>query len=178
MIREQDFNDALKHSNKQYKKKKMIKRTLIVLLLLTVGSNAMAQQDKQSNTVKEDTWTLDIGFGSTRLFKNEPTHTNLQDNIMVGVDLGVSYTFSSGLYGAVSTTFNTFKQGPFDLWENPLQYFSLNLDLGYKFDTGGLTEPYLAVGTSFIGAPNTIDGSSSSFSVNLTGGFLFWLRGF
>ena len=155
----------------------MFKKMVAVVLLLSVTGIVLGQETQEKKRqIKSDTWILDVNLGATHFTSNEPTFSNLKDNVNVGLDLGVTYTFKSNLYASLGGTFSLLEDGPFDLWDNPLTYYSFNADIGYKFDTGGLSQPYLAVGGSFIGAPNTIDGSSGTFSVNLTGGFLFWLR--
>jgi hypothetical protein len=147
--------------------------TIAFTLLLT--ANIAAQ--KQDMKIKSDAWTADINFGATKLSERNPTYTNLQDNVNVGFDVGITKTFSNNIYLSSGVTFSFLKDAPWGFWENPLNYFSVNADLGYKFDLDGkLTEPYLAIGGSYISAPNTIANSSSTFSLNFTGGFIFWLR--
>jgi len=140
------------------------------IIVETVNRFSFISEDKQ----KVNSWALHLNLGAIRLFKNQPTYSNLQDNINVGLDVGITRTFTNNFFLSSSFTFSIIKDA--GLWENPLTYYSANLTAGYKFETNGLTEPYLSIGTSFIGAPNTIDNSSSSFSFNLTAGCIFWLR--
>ncbi|MFY0602725.1 MAG: outer membrane beta-barrel protein [Flavobacteriaceae bacterium] len=155
-----------------------MRKLISIILIVAWVSNTTAQKSKHQNSkkVKKDTWTIDVDFGATKLSEDEPTYSLLKDNVNVGFNVGATRTFENNLFVSAGVTFSVLKNGPFDLWENPMDYFSVNADVGYKFKSDALTEPYLAIGTSFISAVNTIPNAESSFSINFTGGFIFWLR--
>lgn len=139
----------------------MKKLGLLLILLLGI------QQAKAQN---DGYWNLETRFG-TITFNNAEF---IGDKTNVGLDVEVARTFTNRVFVASSITFSTLRSTT--LWENPLEYFSANLDLGYKFDTGGLSDVYIAAGGSYISAANTVPNSESTFSFNLTAGAIFWLR--
>lgn len=152
-----------------------MKKTIITFCTLLLGLVAIAQEKASSNNkqdVKEHKWEIIASFGS--IHYENTTNVNVQDNINIGLTLGLARQFSNNFFVDGGVTFSTLKD--VGLWENPLNYLSVNANVGYKIQTGGLSEAYIAGGGSFINAINTIPNAESSFSGNITGGFIFWLR--
>lgn len=141
---------------------------ILVLAFMCISFQAFSQAWKAS----ESKLNVTADFGSTKF--NNTASTDVGDNINVGLSLGVTRVFENNLYVSSGVTFSTFKSTEF--WVNSLDYFSVNANVGYQFNTGRLTVPYLALGTSFIKAVDAIPNASNSFSFNVTGGFVFWLK--
>jgi len=155
----------------------MMKNTILIAFLLVYAFSYAQFSNRNSS---EGKWQVDMNFGSTKLYNT--TSLNVGDNINVGLDLGVTREFANNIYASVSLTSSTIKKAG-ELWENPLTYFSSNFSAGYVFndlktDRFGhqFITPFFGVGTSFISAPNTIENSESSNSINFTVGAIIWLR--
>ncbi|PQJ81934.1 hypothetical protein [Polaribacter glomeratus] len=162
----------------------MIKNFSLVLFLFvsTLGYTQKESKEAVQESIQTNagTWQIDLGFGTTKLY-NTPK-LSVIDNIIVGLNLGVTRQFSTNFYTAAGITFSTLKNAG-GLWENYLNYFSANLSGGYVFNNLDVGEqgyqfatPFLGIGTSFISAPNTIKSSSTTMSANFTGGVIFWFR--
>lgn len=148
--------------------------TFFITFTFSQLEDSKITQDSLPKHHKEK-WVLLVDYGTIRLQEKEPTFSKLKEKTLVGFDIGVTRNFKNNLYLSSSITFSVFKEVP-DFYRNEFNYFSANLDLGYKFKSKSLTEPYFAIGTSLINAPATIADSNSSFSLNFTGGVIFWLR--
>lgn len=149
------------------KKSIMDKKILILIGFLFIGYVGTSQ--KLGN---EGKWEVATELGATKLYNNSTLNTG--DNVNVGLSLEAKRLFGNNLFVSAGTTFSTLKNT--FLWDNPLNYFSIDLYSGYRFNSNGLTNYSLAIGTSYISAPNTVPNGSSSFSLNFSGGFIFWLR--
>ncbi|MCI2228270.1 hypothetical protein MC378_03755 [Polaribacter sp. MSW13] len=96
------------------------------------------------------------------------------DRVNVGLSIGVARTFESNLFASTSVAFSVGKET--GLWDNPIDYLSVNLEGGYKFKTGTFFVPFLAIGGSYINAPNTIANSKSSIAITPSAGFNMWFK--
>lgn len=145
----------------------MSKKNLILIVFLLIGYVGASQENG-----KDSKWDVSATLGATKLYNNSTLNTG--DNVNVGLSLEATRLFDNHLFVSAGTTFSTLKST--FLWDNPLNYFSIDLYGGYRFDSTGLTDYSLAVGTSYISAPYTVLNGSGSFSLNFSGGFIFWLR--
>lgn len=154
------------------KQKKMIKQVSTCIAFFM--SIIIFAQSSEKDTYKghKGNWEV-AGTIYSINFDNTAT-VNVQDNINIGLQVGVVRNFKNNLFLGASINTSTIKNA--GLWENPVNYLSFNLQGGIKIPTGGLTEGILAVGSSYISAINTLPNAKSSFSGNITGGFIFWLR--
>lgn len=155
-----------------------MKKTIITVGVLFLSFVAFAQNTdkdngKDTNLNKDHKWEVIASFGSIK-FNNTST-VDVKDNINVGLTLGLARQFQNNLFVDAGATFSSGKELE-NLFENVINYFSVNANVGYKIQTGGLSEAYIAGGGSFINAINTLPNAESSFSGNITGGFIFWLR--
>lgn len=163
-----------------------MKKTIITTLLIFISLFANAQDD---TNIKDDTsdqlensffekgnayWAADATFGIIATWSKEADIERLKEGTNVGVTLGVSRTFESNLFTSASVSFSVAEST--GLWENPLDYFAVNLEGGYKFKTGTLFVPFLAIGANFINAPNTIVDSKSSIAFSPSAGANFWIK--
>ncbi len=144
---------------------------MITLSALLFSFLVMAQDD-----VNAGRWEVSGAFGSIH-FDNTAT-VHVQDNINVGLTFAVARKFANNFYTSAGVAFSTVTDA--GLWENPLHYFSGNVDIGYRFRSKNIPKPfmvpYIAIGTSYIKAANTLPNAESNFSGNITGGFIFWLN--
>ena len=145
---------------------------MITVCALFLGLVAIAQ-----NAERDHKWELAALFGSIN-FDNTAT-VNVQDNINVGFTLEGTRKFENNLFLNAGVSFSSGKELG-ELYENPLTYFSVNADVGYRFRLVEIPKPfmvpYVAVGASYINAANTLPNAESSYSINATLGFIFWLN--
>lgn len=155
-----------------------MKKTIITLSALFISFIALAQE-----TYKEEGrffekgnsyWTVDATFGVIAGWDAESDVQRLGDKVNVGVTLGVARTFESNFFASASTSFSVAKET--SLWSNPVDYFSINLEGGYKFKTGTFFVPFVALGVNYLNAPNTIANSKSSFAFNPSAGVNAWIK--
>mgnify|MGYP005996482761 FL=1 len=149
-----------------------MKKTIITVCALFIGLVAMAQ-----NADRDHKWEIGALFGSIN-FDNTAT-VNVQDNINVGFTVEATRKFENNLFLNAGVSFSSGKELG-ELYENPLTYFSANADVGYRFKLKEITKPfmvpYIAVGGSYINAANTLPNAESSYSLNTTVGFIWWLN--
>jgi hypothetical protein len=145
----------------------MSKKILILVGFICVSYIGTAQK-----LAGDSKWNISTTLGSIQFFNT--SELNVRDRVNVGLSLEATRVFDNNLFVSAGTTFSTLKN--IFLWENTLNYFSIDLYGGYVFKFDGLSEFTLATGTSFISAPNTIPDGNSSFSFNVSGGFIFWLN--
>lgn len=146
----------------------MNKKILILLAIICASQWVSAQRWYYNDAG----WRLSSTFGATKFFNS--SSKDVQENVNVGMSMEVTRVLNNGFFISAGTTFSTLKSTP--LWENSLNYFSIDTQVGYLSNISDLTEYSLAAGTSFLSAPNTIDNANSSFSLNLSGGLTFWLN--
>jgi len=118
-------------------------------------------------------WTTDVSFGVIAGWENKDVD-KMGDQINVGLSLGLTRTFESNLFASVGASVSFLEET--ELWDNPLDYFSINIEGGYQFRTGAPIIPYVALGASYINAPNTIADSKSSLSFNPSAGLIMWFK--
>lgn len=153
-----------------------MKKTIITLSVLFIGFVTFAQDaSKKENQFFEEGnsyWTADATFGVIAGWDAEQDVLKMGDEVNVGVTLGVARTFESNLFTAASVSFSVAEST--GLWDNPLDYLAINLEGGYKFKTSGNFVPFIALGASYINAPNTIANSKSSIAINPSAGVNLW----
>ncbi len=145
----------------------MSKKVLILIGFMCMGYIGTAQR-----FASENEWNISTTFGATKLFNT--SELNVGDNVNAGLSLEVTRVFDTNFFVSAGTTFSALNST--FLYDNPLNYFSMDLYGGYKIDSEGLTDYSLAIGTSFISAPNTVPNGNSSFSLNFSAGATFWLN--
>ena len=147
----------------------------------TYSPSRSMKSAKARKALSGDSFSADINFGFTNFFEDDLIYDVLRDNINFGVDIGVTKTFDSQFYVSGGLTFSILDDGVFDIWENTLNYFSFNADVGYTFKYHEIIEPYVAVGGSYVstvldndfspGVPDVIN----TYSINLVTGSVFWM---
>lgn len=163
-----------------------MKKTIITLSAIFFSFLVMAQK----NSTKKDYnffndghsyWTIDATFGVIAGWDEQAYTDNnilytekIGDQVNVGLTIGATKTFESNFYASTSVAFSVAKET--GLWDNPLNYLAINLDGGYKFKTGTFFVPFLALGGSYINAPNTIANSNSSIAFTPSAGFNMWFK--
>ncbi|WP_435415098.1 hypothetical protein [Polaribacter aestuariivivens] len=150
----------------------MIKQlSTIIVLFMSILIYAQGS-DKDTYKGHKDRWEV---FGAIYSINFDNTASvNVQDNINIGLQVGVSRAFKNNFFLAAGANISTIRNA--GLWENPVDYISFNVEGGYRIQTGGLTEGVIAIGSSYINAINTLPDAESSFSANIKGGFIFWLN--
>ncbi|MGY0406897.1 MAG: hypothetical protein ACWIPJ_00865 [Polaribacter sp.] len=156
-----------------------MKKSIITLTVaLFIGFFTFGQVTKKYS--REENWGITASFGSINF--DNTNSVNVQDNINVVVSLEVTKKFRNNMFASIGTTFSFLNEGGDrgKLWENPVDYLSIDANLGYRFINRNYPKPfvvpYIAVGTSYITKVNTIADAKSSFSTNITGGLIFWLN--
>ncbi|MCL7753302.1 outer membrane beta-barrel protein [Polaribacter sp. Z022] len=154
-----------------------MKKTIITLSAVLFSFLAMAQERERSFDLHTGNWEIAALFGSIN-FDNTAT-VNVQDNINIGFTVEGTRKFKNNLFLNAGVSFSSGKELG-ELYENPLTYFSVNADVGYRFKLKEITKPfvvpYVAIGGSYINAANTLPNADSSYSINTTVGFIFWLN--
>lgn len=156
-----------------------MKKTIITLSALFISFFAMAQDDANKNEYSffEDGnsyWTVDATFGVIAGWDGQSDVERLGDQVNVGLTIGAARTFESNLFTSASVSFSVAEST--GLWDNPLEYLSVNLEGGYKFKTGTFFVPFVALGANYLNAPNTIANSKSSIAINPSAGVNAWFK--
>ena len=154
-----------------------MKKIICTLQLVLFGFCAMAQSEHNTKDNAANKWEASVALGTIN-FKNSESLT-VGDNINVGLTFEGLYKFDNNMFLSGGTTFSVIKNFE-GLWQNTLNYFSINANAGYRFKTVTKTEPfivpYVAVGTSFINAANTITNAKASVSANFTWGAIIKMK--
>jgi hypothetical protein len=157
---------------------KKIKYNLILLFSLVAIFTTSAQEKNDETTdffkSGHSYWTAEASFGVIAAWDSESSAQTIGDKINVGLTLGISRTFESNWFVSTGASFSVGKEN--SLWSNPLNYFSANLEGGYQLKTETSFVPFLALGVSYINAPNTIVNSESTVTINPTAGFSWWFK--
>jgi len=155
---------------------KYITSIFIVSIISLTMSITYAQEKDNSYEFgfpDQNYWAVEGSFGIIAAF-GEDDMSNIGDNVNVGMSLAISKTFESGFFMTSGFTFSTFRDT--GLWDNPLKYLSADVEAGYKFRTSSPFEPFIALGTSYVYAPNTIEDSDGSLTFNASLGALMWFK--
>ena len=156
-----------------------MKKTIITLSALFICFFAMAQEDANKNDYRffEDGnsyWTVDATFGVIAGWDSKSDVDRLGDQVNIGLTIGAARTFASNLFASASVSFSVAEST--GLWHNPVDYFSVNLEGGYKFKTSGNLVPFIALGANYLNAPNTIADSKSSIAFTPSAGANLWFN--
>ncbi|QTD36769.1 hypothetical protein JL193_11575 [Polaribacter batillariae] len=156
-----------------------MKKTIITTCAFLMSLLAVAQADGNKNDARffekgNSYWTVDATFGVIAGWDQKADVDRLGDMVNVGLTVGVARTFKSNFFTAASASFSVAKET--GLWSNPVNYFSANLEGGYKFKTGTFFVPFVALGANYIKAPNTIANSKDSFAFNPSAGINAWFK--
>ena len=145
-----------------------MKRILALAILVCICSTSLAQ-------TKEQKWVVGVS-GSFVNFGDGGATSNLQErfNIQVPKINVTRYLFKGlSLEGGVTLSILDEVDGFFT---NTFNYFSLDGAIRYDFN---LSEenlvPYIAIGGSIVGAPDNIQGSKATPTLNFSFGGTYWV---
>lgn len=157
--------------------KNILKFLLIAVIAFLIPSAVSGQEKDETGSFLasngESYWSVDVGFGLVAGFE-ESNQAKIGDKVNIGASLAIMRTFQSNLFLSSGITFSTIEDS--GLWENPLDYFSVNLEGGYKIDTNSPFMPFLSIGGSYISAPNTIENSKAAYALSTSVGALMWFK--
>lgn len=141
-----------------------------LFLLISVSTLGQIYSGKQNTE-----WTADLNFGNTLFEQNKAVAIGLNEKNNVGFDIGLTCHFHQGIFISSSVTFSFLDEFQ-GIWENPLNYLSVDLNGGYTFNKKNQIQPFLGIGFGYIQEPNIISNADEgAISFNTMAGLTYWI---
>lgn len=172
-----------------------MKKVLTFAIILLSTCNVFSQVFSKNKKKVDHNLSVEANFGMINLWDDYETTDLLRDNVNIGIDVCITKGFGEHFYLSSGFTKSIIEEGIIELWDNPLDYFSINTDIGYKiiFKKKKEIQPYISIGASYISAtlrdkefvptkPSTqpsaltVGETNNTMSFNATAGVVYWLK--